>query len=383
VVRSCDRDARFGGIRTFTMLGGIGGLAGWTGAGGQFPVAVVLLAAAAALVVAGYVAASRSDVDGTTEVSALVVLAAGFAAGAGFIAIASAVVALTTLLLIEKSQLHAFVTRIDDHALRASARFAVMAVVVLPLLPAGPFGPLDAIRPRELWSFVLFFSGLSFVGWVVRRLIGRGRGWVVAGLLGGVVSSTSVTLAFARTSRGPAAALPLAVGAIGACTVMLARVTVACLVLNVPLARALIPRLAVAFGIGLVLLLIPLRDDASSQDAPQSERSPLQLRAALEMAGLFQVVLLALALVHAGWGQQALMATSAAVGLTDLDALTLSIARASPALPLEAAADALTVGIFANTLLKASVALVIGRGRFRWIVAAALAAMAATIVWYL
>ena len=76
-----------------------------------------------------------------------------------------------------------------------------MAAVILPLLPAGPFGPLGGVRPRQLWALVLFFSGLSFVGYLARRAAGPGRGYALAGTLGGVLSSTSVTLTFSRLSR--------------------------------------------------------------------------------------------------------------------------------------------------------------------------------------
>ncbi len=220
--------ARFGGIRTFTLLGGLGGLAGWLSVSGLVPVAVVLLAAAAALVVAGYAAASRVDVDGTTEVSAIVVLAAGTLSGAGQMALGSAVVAATALLLLEKTRLHAMVARLDDAALRASVRFAAMACVILPLLPPGPYGPLDAVRPRQLWALVLFFSGLGYLGWIARRVVGTHQGVIVSGLLGGIISSTSVTLTFARESRADGAPrLALAGGVVAACTVMLLRVVLA------------------------------------------------------------------------------------------------------------------------------------------------------------
>jgi uncharacterized membrane protein (DUF4010 family) len=112
---------------------------------------------------------------------ALVVIAAGVVAGAGVHQLASGVIAVTTLLLVEKSRLHSLVARLDDITLRAAARFAVMALVVLPLLPDGPYGPLGGIRPRELWALVLFFSGLSFVGYFARRVAGPGRGYLVTG----------------------------------------------------------------------------------------------------------------------------------------------------------------------------------------------------------
>ncbi len=85
-------------------------------------------------------------------------------------------------------------------------RFAVMALVVLPLLPEGPYGPLGGIRPREIWALVLFFSGLSFAGCVARRMVGPGHGYLVTGLLGGLVPSTNVTFTFARTSGTDVAA---------------------------------------------------------------------------------------------------------------------------------------------------------------------------------
>jgi uncharacterized membrane protein (DUF4010 family) len=245
-------------------------------------------------------------------------------------------------------------------------------------LPQGPFGPLDAIRPRELWSLVLFFSGLSFLGWIARRLIGRQRGVIVSGLLGGIISSTSVTLTFARESRaGDAPRLALAAGAIGACTIMFLRVIVACAVLNPSLA-ALVPRYAAAaFIIGAAAVMVAWRRDAPESGGRSSADSPLNLRSALQMTALFQVVLFLILLVQARWGSGALLATSAVVGLTDLDALTLSLAR-SAALSGEvpSAATALGVGMLSNTLLKMGVAVVVGRGSFRAATGLTLGAMA-------
>jgi uncharacterized membrane protein (DUF4010 family) len=374
--------ARFGGIRTFTLLGGLGGVSGWLGAGDLRPLAVVLVAGATAVIVAGYVAASHVDVDATSETSAMVALAAGVLAGAGELALASGVVATTTVLLLEKGRLHTLVTRIDAAALRASARFAALALVVLPLLPAGPYGPLHAVRPRELWVLVLFFSGLSFGGWVTRHVIGPREGVIVSGLLGGVISSTAVTLTFARQSRAAdAPRLALAAGTIGACTVMLLRVAVACAVLN-PALAILVPRFsAIAFVVGTAILLTIWRLDRGPAASPPEADSPLQLRAALQMTALFQLVLFVILGVQAQWGATALIATSALVGLTDLDALTLSLARSAvtPAM-VQTAGVALAVGILANTLLKLTVAVVVGRGSFRVVTAGGLGAMAVAIV---
>jgi len=96
--------AHFAGIRTFTLLGAVGGFSGWLWMTGITAPAAILFGGGVALVAAAYVAGSRQDVDGTTEVAALVVLAAGFLAGMGLITVASGIVAMTTLLLVEKSR---------------------------------------------------------------------------------------------------------------------------------------------------------------------------------------------------------------------------------------------------------------------------------------
>jgi len=287
-------------------------------------------------------------------------------------------VAATALLLLEKTRLHALVTRLDDAALRASARFAAMACVILPLLPPGPYGPLDAIRPRELWALVLFFSGLSYVGWIARRVVGAHQGVIVSGLLGGIISSTSVTLTFARDSRAEGAQrLALGAGVVAACTIMLLRVTLASAVLNPSLAKELPRYVGLAFLLGTAVVLAAWRSNTAPSTKAAVTDSPLQLRAALQMTALFQVVLFVIIAVQARWGSEALVATSALVGLTDLDALTLSLARTavSPA-DIPPAGVALVAGILSNTLLKLGVAAIVGRGTFRAVAAGALGAMA-------
>jgi uncharacterized membrane protein (DUF4010 family) len=374
-------NARFAGIRTFTLLGMLAGVCGWLWTEGQPLAATALLACAAALVVVAYAAASHRDVEGTTEVAALVVLAAGTMSGLGYLTLGSGVIAVSCLLLAEKTSLHAFVRRFDDTGIRAGARFAVMAIVVLPLLPAGPFGPLGGVRPRTLWALVLFFSGLSFVGYVARRMAGAQHGYPMAGLLGGLISSTNVTFTFARTSREPGApALPLAAGVVAACTVMLLRVFVACLVLNAPLAVALVPFLAAPFAAGAAALVFALRTRGAEPDSAPEPENPLQIGAALQMAGLFQLVLFGVYLLEARFGNAGLFVSGAVLGLTDLDALTISMARSSAASGVVSpAARAIAIGILSNTLLKGALAAVIGRGRFRALAVAGLGLMAVAV----
>jgi uncharacterized membrane protein (DUF4010 family) len=272
------------------------------------------------------------------------------------------------------------VERVDDVTLRASARFAALALVILPALPAGSYDPFGAVRPREVWALVLFFSGLSFAAWIARRLLGPTHGVVVAGLLGGVISSTSVTLSFARASRDAANGPALALGTVGACTVMLVRVAVASAILNWPIARAFAPYAWIGLVVGTLVLVTGLRRAGREDGGEIVEKgSPLQLRAALQMAVLFQIVLIVVSAVIAWWSLRALLVTSAMIGLTDLDALTLSLARSTSDLAPEMAGRALAVGVLSNTLLKLGVALVVGHGAYRSIAGLSLAAMAASV----
>ncbi len=286
--------ARIGGIRTFTLLGMVGGVAGWLFRGGGGALAMALLLGAAALVVAGYAAASRRDHDGTTEAAALVVLAAGALAGTEQYRLASAIIALSALLLVEKSRLHAAVARLADAEIRAGIRFAVLAIVVLPLLPEGPYGPWGGVRPRELWVWVLLFSGISFAGFILRRTVGERRGDFFAGLVGGLVSSTSVTFTFARTARGDAArSRTLAFGLLASCAVMYLRILGASAILNPGLAWELLPYLLPPFVATALLTTAGLRRRVEADASVHDPGNPLELRAALQMAALFQLVLFA------------------------------------------------------------------------------------------
>jgi len=370
-------DARFAGIRTFTMLGALAGLTGIMANHGQQVFAAILLAGAVAVTAAAYVAGSRRDIDGTTEAAALVVLAAGVIAGLGAIRVASGVIALLSLLLIEKSRLHALVNRIDDVGLRAGVRFAVLALVVLPILPAGPYGPFGGVRPRELWALVLFFSAISFIGFIARRVVGPGRGYLVTGFVGGLVSSTNVTFTFSRLSRSrSSSARELAFGAIAGNAVLYPRVLAATAVLNPALVMPLLPYLAAPAIVAAGAAALGARKTTATSEEVDHDNNPLQLGAALQMAALFQIVLFGVYLAGRVWGDSGVLTSAAVLGLTDVDALTMSMARGPGGSgQLALAATAIAVGVLSNTILKLGVVLFFGNARFRVIAGGILALM--------
>ncbi len=376
--------ARFAGVRTFFLLGLVGGVSGWLTAQGTATLAAVLIAGSVALVTAAYVIASRrpqADTDGTTEVAAIAVLALGALSGLGEIRIAAGAAAVAVVALREKGRIHEFVRSLDEWELRGALHFAVLALVILPLLPPGPFGPFGGIRPRALWVLVLIFSGLNYIGFVARRVVGETRGYGVAGLLGGLVSSTAVTLVFSRESRlKPKLARSLGLGIVAACAVMLGRVTVVATVLDPVVGGALAVRLLPAYAVGLGLLLWILRGEPGTRreaaDRMSDTNNPLRLLSAIRMAILFQVSLMAVDFVRERAGDPGILGLAALLGFTDMDALTVSMARlGAPAAAI--ASKAIVVGILSNTVLKLGLALGVGTGALRWVTVLGLAAMGA------
>jgi uncharacterized membrane protein (DUF4010 family) len=374
-------DARFAGLRTFFLLGLLGGIAGIL-ADSNPALAAPLMLGGVGLCVAGYGMAVRrpgAETDGTTEAAAVTIVGLGAVAGAGWTGVAAGAGAVVVLMLREKARLHWLVRQLEEPALRAGFQFAVLAVVVLPLLPTGPlFGGL-AIQPRELWAIVLLFSGLNFAGFVARRIVGASRGLGITGALGGLVSSTAVTFSFSRQSRTDIElGAPLARGVIAACTVLVPRVLVVSAIFSPPVALRLLPMLVPAFLVGVASVAIGWRADGGASDAPiVADENPLQLGAAIRMAVAFQVAILLIAFVQRAWGTTGVYTTAAVLGITDVDALTVSMSRPEAVLTAGTAAHAIAIGVLASTLLKLAVAVALGRLTFRRRAVIGLASLAA------
>jgi uncharacterized membrane protein (DUF4010 family) len=364
--------ARFAGVRTFFLLGTLGGVVGTLMVAGYGIAAAALLLAASAFVVTAYLSAARRGqdaIDGTTEAAALLVLGIGVLAGTGAMVIASGAAAVVVVVLREKSAIHGFLERIGEAELRAAVQFAVLALVVLPLLPEGPVGPFGGIRPRSLWIVVLIFSGLNFAGYLARRILGESRGYRVTGALGGLVSSTAVTLNFARQSRvQPDSSKPLAIGTVAACTVMVLRVLAVVLVLNSVLLPAVAIGVAPLLIAGLLIVLPQFWEPAraSRGDEKQETRNPLQLISAIKMAVAFQVVISLLEVLTGRFGEGGALATAAVAGLTDMDALTFGMSRLAeqPAM-VPTAARAIVLGLTVNSAVKSTMAFALGSPEYR------------------
>jgi uncharacterized membrane protein (DUF4010 family) len=349
-------EARFAGMRTFLIMGIISGTAGLLAASGQVTLAAVLVIGLVASAVAAFIVVHNRphmEVDGTTETAAIAIAGLGLLAGGGQLALAAGATAAIVFALGEKEQMHSLVERVSAQELRAAARFAVMALVILPLLPAAKMSWLGGLSLRELWMLVLVFSAVNFVGYLLQRAVGPDRGFGVAGLVGGLVSSTAVTLQFARRSRGEVShSVALARGTVAASTIVPARLAIIAAAISPEVAWATLPYLVGPTLVGVGVLLTALVRPEGSATGEAETSSPLNLWSSMKLAAFFAVALGLVDWVGSKAHPGGILASAALLGIPTTDALTLSMARFGAGGPVDLAAKAIAVGVISNTLFK-------------------------------
>jgi uncharacterized membrane protein (DUF4010 family) len=367
-----------GGLRTFTMLGTVAGACGFL-IGNDLPLpGVAILAGTSALVLIVRLAAGPVARDATTEVAAMAVLISGTIAGLGHLGIAAALYAWTVLLLIQKSWLHALVDRIGIVELEAAAQFAAMALIVLPLLPSRNFGPKGILNLRSLWTLVLAFSGVSFAGYLARKAMGTKMGWVLTGLIGGLVSSTQVALSFSRDSRSHSdSSVPLSGGVLAATSVSMVRVCILCLLLRPALAVATAAYVIAPFLVGVLFTVYSLRRP-SNEHASLTETNPLRVLTAAYLALIFVVAQYLVTFMRAWFGNPGMFGSAGLLGSVDIDAVVASLAPVvRQGMGTAEAARVITLGVLGNCAAKCAIVLIWGRNDFRKITALGFAFMLA------
>ena len=375
--REAGESPRFAGVRTFLLIGLLGAISILL-IRYQFVIAgsIILAASALMILIAYALGANQKEMDSTTEFAAILILASGALAGAGKLAIASAINAFVALVLVEKSRIHSLVYRIRSEELSAGFRFAVLALVILPLLPEGPYGPDPGIRPRELWALVLLFSGTSFAAYIARRAAGPEKGYLISGLLGGLISSTLVTLNYSRESREQEhAGAALALGAIAASLTLFFRVAILLTILNRNFGWSILPFLILPVTVGFAVLFFISRRSVKHKAKAEEPKNPLRFFTAIKMVFAFQIALFLMKWVIKQFGTSGFLVTSGLLGLTDVDSLIFSLSKQTALQPY-LAAQAMTIGILSNTMLKLVLAAVIGIHKFRILSVLGLGALA-------
>ena len=375
----------FAGVRTFGLLALAGGIAAFVdGSLGRPWMALAVFAGVSALVVVSYaVTAQRGELGITTEISALVAFLLGFLCVSGYIGTAAGLAVASGAVLALREWLHRLAGRIETADVEATLKFAIVSVIILPLVPDQNFGPppLDVINPYKIWLMVVLISGLNFASYLLVKMVGAEHGIGLTGLLGGLVSSTAVTLGFSQRSRQePTRGSAFALGILVAWTVMFVRVVV--------LVAAVNRRLLLPIGVSMAAFGIPSlaicwwlwRRQRSADTATVSAgENPFELGEAIRFGLLFGVITFAATAARVYLGDAGLYLAGAIAGLTDVDAISLSMAQLALAEPANATAASRTIviAVASNTLFKAGLVAFLGAAGLRRIILVASAGILA------
>jgi uncharacterized membrane protein (DUF4010 family) len=360
------------GLRTFTLLALLGAAAAWLTRAQSSPwVLGVALLIVGAFVVVGYLVTvqERPELSGlTTEVAAIVVFLLGAMVVFGYRELAIGLGVVTAAVLAYKEPLHSFVDKLGWDDVFAGLRLLIATFIALPLLPDRTIDPWGALNPYLLWLLVILISSLSLVGYALTRWLGPGRGAALTGLAGGLVSSTAVTLSFAREARDdPQNAIALACGTLIAWAVMFARVLVLVAIVNrALLVTVLVPFLVMGLVVGAFAAVLYFREGGSDGTVTKGDlhvTNPFSLTAAAKFAAFFAAVLLAVKITQQNFPPDGVYAVAAIAGLSDVDAITLSMAEAAKSSAADVAVMAIVIASLVNTVVKCGIAIVLGGWR--------------------
>lgn len=359
------------GLRTFplvTLLGAVCALLVPTAGGWILGAGLLGVAAATAMGNAARLRHPDPDPGMTTEIALLLMYALGAFVMSGNRGVAVVLAGTVAVLLHFKAELHGVVTRLGDGDLRAIMQFVLLALVVLPVLPDATFGPYSVFNPREMWLMAVLIVGLSLAGYIALKFFGERAGIVTGGVLGGLISSTATTVSWSRLSRqraetSRAAALVIVI----ASTVVYARVLAEIAAVARPFLRAAAPPILVLSAVMALSAALLWARTRGQAPATTEGQQPANLKSAFLFAALYVVVLLAIAHVNERAGARGLYAVSVVSGLTDVDAITLSVARlvGSGQIGPDLGWRLVVVGVLSNLVFKGGLAALLGDARLR------------------
>ena len=370
-----NRADMFAGVRTFALLGLLGCSAAYLAdiTASIWLLIVISLVVGTLITVAYLIIAWRSQEVGlTTEVAAILTLLTGALAYWDQITMAAAIGVATTVLLALKFELRTLVTQITREDIYATLRFAVITVIILPILPDQGLGPapFDVLNPYKIWLMVVLISGISFLGYVLNKLVGARQGIGLTGLLGGLTSSTAVTMSFSQRSQTQTQlAKPFALAVIVAWTMMFPRVLIEVRIVNPALLSVLWPPIVAAGVAGLLYSAYLYFLQRPEKDEEISFTNPFELGPAIQFGLMYAVILLISRFVELSpLGSAGIYLSSIVSGLVDVDAITLSLAQLSSApggIELKVAERAIVLAAMSNTAVKGAIVVFTGSAALR------------------
>lgn len=365
-----DREAgsRVAGIRTHALIGLLGGFAALLSQRLTDWVLPVMFLGVVIVSLTGYYLRVQASND--YSITGLVGLLLTFSFGAAVMqvdpTIPAAAAVVTALILDNKRPIHNLVSKLEANELDAGLKLLLITVVLLPILPDQGLGPGGVLNPYEIWWLVVLIASVSFVGYFAIRIGGTERGLIFTSLFAGLSSSTALTLHFSKLSKeAPALSPMLAAGILIACGTMFPRILVYCAVIN----PDLLPLLVLPILSMMALLYIPAffiwrgRGRSTLVEQPALLNNPLDLHSALLFGLLLTVILVLGHWLQAWLGDTGVYLLAATSGITDVDAITLSLTRLSTeSLDARTAVIGIVIAASINNIVKSGMAAFIGKG---------------------
>lgn len=359
--------SRVAGVRSFALIGLLGGL--WALLGlkmGDSLLGMAFLAFSALVVTAHVMRLRQTNSLGiTTEIAELVTFCLGAVAVRVDMALAAAGGVVTLALLSLKPVLHGWVARLQEMEVAAATKLLLISVVFLPLLPNEGFGPGLALNPYKLWLVVVMIAAISFVGYFAIKIAGPRIGTLLTGFFGGLASSTALTLSFSRIGKtAPDLQRVLAAGVAVAAGTMFLRILLIVVLLNPSMTQSLalpMGMMALVCYVGAAVLWFD-RGGAAGTSTMELQ-NPFELGTAVKFGLLLAVIMVAARLLKSWIGDQGLYLLAAVSGIADVDAIAISMAnQAGVETAFDVAALAIVIGSFVNTITKGGMVVTICGG---------------------
>ncbi|MHA2705966.1 MgtC/SapB family protein [Vibrio owensii] len=365
VMRNSVEGSRVAGIRTFSLVGLLGGLVGILA---NLYTPLLLGFALIALVILACIAfviqqKKSEDISITGVVSLVITFVLGSLAVSGEAVLAAAAAVITAVVLDNKKELHQALQRLQEYELDAALRLLLISIVLLPLLPNQAYGPWKALNPYEIWWMVVLIASISFVGYFAIKIGGAKRGILFTSVFAGLSSSTALTLQFSHLSREQANISPLlASGILLSCGTMFPRLLIVLSVINPQLVTLLGPIVLVMMAaLYLPAWWIWRRSEVEQIEQPNKQTNPLALQSALFFGVVLAVIMLLSHALSDLFGSAGVLILSALSGITDVDAISLALGRQSTqTLSVETAALGILIAASVNTVVKMGMVVAIG-----------------------
>jgi len=372
------------GLRTFTSISLLGAIAG----GLQQPwIAAIVAFFALSLILISYahqvrLSQKKADLGLTTEFAAAFVFCLGYVSHTSPV-LTALLGPVLTLMLFSKTWLHRFTKGLTHREIEAALILFLAAVVVLNLVPDATLDPLGIFNPRKFGYLVLTLGVLEFGSYVLIKTIGERKGTLIAGFLGGLVSSTAVVLSSARRSlQHPEASMSLLKFCIIAKIAALLQLLLIVGMISLELVQILLPVVGAALLVGtLSLFVLSLRRSQGSAKAltEMALRSPLDLKGVLRLSLLLALILAGISLTKRAFGEEVTFIVTFLTALFELHGVSLATATLfkQGAMSQQMALISLLISIVASLLAKVGISWLVARGLFRKILTLAFLAMAA------